>query len=102
MSADMAIWNAGACHASVSLRAIVRRSDVSGMRSISPIGAGAGTVVVAVGAGLAAARSTSSATTRPSGPVPLSEPSSIPRSRAILRASGEALIRAPAPLPCTG
>ncbi len=62
----MAIWNAGACHASVSLRAIVRRSDVSGMRSISPVGAGAGTVVVAVGAGLAAARSTSSATTRPS------------------------------------
>src|SRR5439155_19193263 len=43
----------------------------------------------------AAARSTSSATTRPSGPVPATALSSMPRSRAIRRASGEALIRPP-------
>jgi len=99
MSADIAIWNAGACQASVRRRAIVRRTEVSGTRSISPGIAGAG----AAGAGApAAARSTSSATTRPSGPVPLSEPSSMPRSRAIRRASGDALMRAPAPLPCDG
>src|SRR5207244_1170369 len=47
MSADIAIWNAGACHASVRRREIVRRTEVSGMRSISPGAAGAG----AAGAG---------------------------------------------------
>src|SRR5919198_167725 len=59
-------------------------SLVSGTRSTSPVGTGAAVGAATVGAP-AAARSTSSATTRPSGPVPLSEPSSIPRSRAILR-----------------
>ena len=39
--------------------------------------------------------STSSATMRPSGPVPASAARSIPRSRAIRRASGDALIRPP-------
>ena len=41
------------------------------------------------------ARSTSSATMRPSGPVPRSDESSMPRSRAMRRASGEALMRPP-------
>ena len=43
----------------------------------------------------AAARSTSSATIRPSGPVPTRPRSSTPRSRAASHASGEALIRSP-------
>ena len=41
------------------------------------------------------ARSMSSATIRPSGPVPSISARSTPRSRAIRRASGEALIRSP-------
>ena len=53
---------------------------------------GAGT---AAAAAPASARSTSSATMRPSGPVPESAARSIPRSRAIRRASGEALTRPP-------
>ena len=91
MSADIEIWKAGACQASVIRRATVRRSEVSGTTSASNGGAG----TAAAGAGAAAARSTSSATMRPSGPVPWSEESSTPRSRAIRRASGEALIRPP-------
>ena len=90
MSADIEIWNTGACQASVMRRAIVLRIDVSSTTSTSPAAnAGAG----AAGAGCASARSTSSATIRPSGPVPRTCARSIPRSRAIRRASGEALIR---------
>ena len=91
MSADIEIWNAGACHASVIRRATVRRRELSSTTSTSP-GASA---TAAVGAGAAAARSTSSATMRPSGPVPVKLVSSIPRSRAIRRASGEALTLSP-------
>ena len=57
---------------------------------MSPVGTGAGA------AGRAASpRSTSSATMRPSGPVPRSDARSMPRSRAMRRASGEALMRPP-------
>jgi hypothetical protein len=66
---------------------------VSGMTSTSPAGAAAGAAAAAAGA--ASARSTSSATMRPSGPVPRSERSSMPFSRAMRRASGEALTRPP-------
>jgi hypothetical protein len=90
MSADMEIWNAGASQASVMRRAIVLRIWFSFTTSISPLGAAA-----AVAAPVADARSTSSATMRPSGPVPRSEASSMPRSRAMRRASGEALTLPP-------
>jgi hypothetical protein len=66
----------------------------SGRDSISPLGAAAvGAGAVAAAAGCACARSTSSATMRPSGPVPRICARSTPRSRAMRRASGEALIR---------
>ncbi len=66
---------------------------VSGTDSTSPDGTERGAAWP--GAAATWARSTSSATIRPSGPVPRSDDSSIPRSRAIRRASGEALMRAP-------
>ena len=88
MSAETWSWKTGTCQASVRRRAIVRRMLVSGTCSTSPAGTGAA-------AGAAAARSTSSAMMRPSGPVPVIDVSSIPRSRAIRRASGEALTRSP-------
>ncbi len=90
MSAVMVIWKAGASQASVMRRAIVLRMPVSGMTSASP----AGSAAAAAGAGAAWARSTSSATMRPSGPVPCSERRSMPRSRAIRLASGDAFTRA--------
>jgi hypothetical protein len=92
MSADAWSWNTGICQASVSRRAIVLRTFESGIRSTSPVGTGAGAAAGAVGPP-ASARSTSSATIRPSGPVPRIPDSSMPRSRAMRRASGEALIR---------
>ena len=95
MSADIEIWKAGACQASVIRRAIVLRSEVSGTRSTSPVRS-----ATAATAGAVAARSTSSATIRPSGPVPRSEARSIPRSRAIRRASGDALTRPSARAGC--
>ena len=95
MSADIEIWNAGAAHASVIRFATVLRSDVSSTRSIPAAGAAAG---AAFAGPETAARSTSSATIRPSGPVPASAARSMPRSRAIRRASGDALIRPPFPL----
>ena len=85
-------WNAGTVHACVSRRAIVLRTFESGRDSTAAAEAGA----AAAGGGAAdpaCARSTSSATIRPSGPVPLSAARSIPRSRAIRRASGDALMR---------
>ena len=85
-------WKTGACHASVSRRAIVFRVDVSSTTSYSgwaaPGAAGAA-------AGRIAAFSTSSAMTRPSGPVPTTCARSTPRSRAIRRASGLALTGSP-------
>ena len=94
MSTVSPSWNTGACHASVSRRAIVFRIDENCCTSTPSVGAAA---VAAVGAGPAEAalRSTSSATTRPSGPVPATALRSMPRSRAIRRASGEALTRPP-------
>ncbi len=95
MSAETTSWKTGASHACVSRRAIVLRTLVSCLTSISrgvpcirgcPFGV-AGAAV--------AARSTSSATIRPSGPVPRIEARSTPCSRAIRRASGDALIRLP-------
>src|SRR4051812_33996946 len=92
MSAEAWSWKTGICHASVSRRAIVLRTFESGTRSTSPAGKGA--AMGAGGAGPpASARSTSSATIRPSGPVPWIAARSIPRSRARRRASGEALTR---------
>ena len=88
MSADIEIWNAGASQAFVRRRAIVRRIDVSGTTSAS-----SGAAPTVAWAGVAAARSTSSATIRPSGPVPVRLARSMLRSRAIRRASGEALTR---------
>ena len=95
MSAEAWSWKTGICQASVSRRAIVLRTFESGTRSTSPAGTGAG---AAAGAAWppASGRSMSSATIRPSGPVPRMPESSMPRSRAMRRASGEALIR---PLP---
>ena len=96
MSADVCSWKTAICHASVSRRAIVLRMFVSGTRSTSPAGTGACNSLLLAGAAAgapASARSTSSATIRPSGPVPRSAARSIPRSRASRRASGEALIR---------
>jgi hypothetical protein len=90
MSAETPSWKTGACQASVSRRAIVLRIDVSWTTSAS--GAGSRAAVAAAGAP-AAAFSTSSATIRPSGPVPSTPVRSMPRSRAIRRASGEALTR---------
>ena len=98
MSAEAWSWKTGICHASVSRRAIVLRTFESGIRSTSPAGTGAGAAAGAVGPP-ASARSTSSATMRPSGPVPRSDASSIPRSRARRRASGDALILPLLPLP---
>ncbi len=92
MSASTVSWNAGTVHACVSRRAIVLRMLVSGRRSTSAE-TGAAATGTAAGAGPACARSTSSATIRPSGPVPLSWARSIPRSRAMRRASGDALMR---------
>ncbi len=95
MSADMEIWNAGASHASVMRRAIVFRIWFSFTTSTSPLGARAPADGAALTAPDAEARSTSSATMRPSGPVPRRAESSIPRSRAMRRASGDALTRPP-------
>src|SRR3954466_1066927 len=85
------------CHASVRRRAIVLRTFESGIRFTWPAGTGAcnNLSLAALGAP-ASARSTSSATIRPSGPVPRISASSMPRSLAMRRASGEALMR---PLP---
>ena len=91
MSALTVSWKTGACHAAVRRRAIVLRIFVSGTDSISPVGTAAG----AADGAAASPRSTSSATMRPSGPVPRSDESSMPRSRAMRRASGEALMRPP-------
>src|SRR3954466_7555461 len=91
MSTSTVSWNAGTVHASVRRRAIVLRTFESGRDSTSPDGRAA-TGAAAAGAS-ACTRSTSSATIRPSGPVPCSDESSMPRSRAMRRASGEALIR---------
>ncbi len=66
MSAVMPSWKTGACHASVSRRAIVLRIDESSCTSTPSVGTAAGASGRA-GAADAAARSTSSATTRPSG-----------------------------------
>src|SRR5205814_148365 len=82
---------------SVRRRAMVLRTLVSSRRSTSPAGAAAGAAV-----GAAPARSTSSATILPSGPVPDSAARSIPCSRAIRRASGDAFTRPPFPCAATG
>ena len=100
MSTETAIWKAGACQASLSRRAIVRLVLVSGTRSTAP-GADLGVAATEADAAGAvapddAARSMSSATILPSGPVPANPFSSSPRSRASLRASGEAFVRSPA------
>ena len=90
MSAETPSWKTGAVQASVRRRAIVLRTEVSCTTSTSPGGIATG----AIGAGApAAARSTSSARIRPSGPVPWIDARSTPRSRAILRASGLAFTR---------
>ncbi len=94
MSAETVSWKTGACQASVSRRAIVLRVDVSAISSTSPAGAAAPGAVCGSGW----KRSTSSATIRPSGPLPRTCASSIPFSRASRRASGEALTR-PSGLP---
>ncbi len=91
MSTETVSWKTGACQASVSRRAIVLRIDVSSISSTSP--AGAATAAGAAFGAATAPRSTSSATIRPSGPLPDSVAMSIPFSRASLRASGEALTR---------
>ena len=96
MSAEAWSWKTGICHASVRRRAIVLRMFESGIRSTSPVGAGVGATDGGAVGPPASARSTSSATIRPSGPVPRIPESSMPRSRAMRRASGDALIR---PLP---
>src|SRR6266550_3727209 len=89
MSTFTVNWNAGTVHASVSRRAIVLRIFESGRDSTSPDGTGAcNRLLLATVSGSACARSTSSATIRPSGPVPLICARSTPRSRAIRRAGG--------------
>src|SRR3954469_25988462 len=70
MSAEAWSWKTGTCHASVRRRAIVLRMFESGIRSTSPVGAGAGATDGGAVGPPASARSTSSATIRPSGPVP--------------------------------
>ena len=99
MSAEMTSWKTGISHASVSRRAIVRRTEVSGTRSTPSAtragSAGGAAAGAAAGAAPGARRSTSSATIRPSGPVPLTDARSTPCSRASRRASGEALMRSP-------
>ena len=90
MSALTVSWKTGASHAAVRRRAIVLRMFVSGTDSISPVGTAAGAAGAADWP-----RSTSSAMIRPSGPVPCSARRSIPRSRAMRRASGDALMRPP-------
>ena len=95
MSIVATSWKAGTAAASVSRRTIVLRRFVSGTRSTAP-GAIARTGAAAAGAGACSACSTSSATMRPSGPVPRTCARSTPFSRAIRRASGEALMRPPA------
>ena len=82
----------GACHASVSRRAIVWRVEVSSTTSNSGCAPAAGAA-----AGRIAAFSMSSAMTRPSGPVPTTCARSSPRSRAIRRASGLAFTGSPSP-----
>ncbi len=91
-----------------SRRAIVLRSWVSGTsvngvpsagnamagRAGAAAGRGAAAVAVAV-AGRAGAPSRSRSTTRPSGPDPERPARSIPRSAAMRRASGDALMRPP-------
>src|SRR5919198_1167435 len=91
MSADTNSWKTGICHASVIRRATVFWIEESGRDSTSPAGSAAAGAVS--GCGDAAARSTSSATTRPSGPVPAMALRSMPRSRAMRRARGDALTR---------
>ena len=70
MSARRLSWNTGTVHACVRRRAIVLRTFESGTRSTSPVGAGAGATDGGAVGPPASARSTSSATMRPSGPVP--------------------------------
>ncbi len=96
MSADTVSWKTGTCHASVRRRAIVRRMLESGTAVSARAETSSWVAGGPTAAGATAARSTSSATTRPSGPVPVTAPSSIPRSRAIRRASGDAFTRPPA------
>ena len=92
-------WNAGIAAASVRRRTIVLRTFVSGTFSTSPGWICAyrrgNRAAASAGAAAGSKRSTSSATMRPSGPVPRIWESSTPFSRAIRRASGEALIRPP-------
>ena len=81
-------WKTGAVQASVRRRAIVLRTEVSWTTSTS---AGAATRDGSLRCRqqpARRARSTSSARIRPSGPVPVIEARSTPRSRAIRRASG--------------
>ena len=93
MSIETPSWKTGAAHASVRRRAIVLRIEVSATTSTSP-----SRRERRRRRGRSRRRrgafSTSSATMRPSGPVPASAARSTPRSRAIRRASGDALIRA--------
>ena len=93
MSAETPSWNTGAAHASDRRRAIVLRTDESWTTSTSPgrRGRGARRRGRSGARRPPAARSTSSARMRPSGPVPVSAARSTPRSRAIRRASGDAL-----------
>src|SRR5919201_1940482 len=88
---------------STSRRATVRRMLVSGTSSTSSAAAGAGAGAGgAAGAGAArppspaASASTSALTTRPPGPLPVTVARSMPRSRAIALAIGEALTGPPA------
>ena len=96
MSAVIAIWKCGVSQASVMRRAMVFRMLESWTTSTSAL-AGAS----AAQPGRAAARSTSSATMRPSGPVPWRPASSSPRSFASRRASGEAFTRFSSPADCS-
>ena len=95
MSIETPSWKTGADHASVRRRAIVLRVAVIVTTSNSASGRRRPAAAAAVAASPTGAFSTSSATIRPSGPVPASAVRSTPRSRAILRASGDALIRPP-------
>ncbi len=90
MSAVIAIWKCGVSQASVMRRAIVFRMLESWTTSTSAL-AGAS----AAQPGWAAARSTSSATMRPSGPVPLRLESSSPRSFASRRSAARPSPAAP-------
>ena len=70
MSTETVSWKTGACHASVRRRAIVLRIEVE----LDLLDLAGGAAAAAAGAAFGAAtapRSTSSATIRPSGPLPL-------------------------------